>query len=259
MVEDTLVGVGVLVTRPRSQAGELIDAIEARGGSAVLFPAIEIIPRDAAAITAQAAALADPDIVIFVSTNAVRFGITHTPRVRLAAVGPKTARAIEAAGRNIDIQPASGFDSEHLLAEPALRHVSDKTVWIIRGQDGRELIAETLRSRGAIVEYLSVYERRVPDVTEAETADVDARWRRGEIDVVTVMSVATLHNLVTLLPESGRERLRGTPLVTPASRVLKEALDLFPGIPATLADGPDTDAMVRSIVALGLTPRGRNR
>ena len=259
MAEDTLAGVGVLVTRPRSQAGELIDAIEARGGSAVLFPAIEIIPRDSAAIAAQAAALADPDIVIFVSPNAVRFGIAHAPRVQLAAVGPKTARAIEAAGHNIDIAPASGFDSEHLLAEPALRNVSDKTVWVIRGQDGRELIAETLRSRGAIVEYLSVYERRIPDVTDAEAADIDARWHRGEIDVVTVMSVATLHNLVKLLPESARERLRRTPLVTPATRVLKEALDLFPGIPATLADGPDTDAMVRGIVALGLKPRGRTK
>lgn len=259
MADKALAGIGVLVTRPRSQADELIEAIEARGGSAIVFPAIDIVPRDAAAIEAAAAELAVPDIVIFVSTNAVRYGIERTPPAWLAAVGPKTAREIAASGRRIDIQPASGFDSEHLLAESALRNVAGKTVRIIRGQGGRELIADTLRRRGATVEYLSVYERRMPDVDETLLADLETRWRRGDIDVVTVLSVATLRNLVTLLPEFCRKQLRITPLVTPAVRVLKEALDLFPGLPATLASEPTTDAMVRAIVALGLNRRGQSK
>jgi len=253
MADDDLAGVGVLVTRPTHQSNKLVDAIEALGGAAIRFPVIEIVPREAADILADASQQEDPDIAIFVSPNAVRYGLSYANNAQIAVVGPATAQAIEAAGRSVDIRPASGFDSEHLLAEPELAAVQGSNVRIIRGSDGRELIADTLKVRGASVSYLSVYARQTPKYSESELAALEAQWRSGTIDVVTVMSVESLTNLTELLPDWCRKQLGQTRLVTPAARVIKEALDRFPGIPATLAKGPQTNDMVRAIAKYGKT------
>jgi uroporphyrinogen-III synthase len=256
MPDRPLQGVGVLVTRPRTQATELVDAIEAQGGTAYCFPVIEIAAFDELDIRNSVARLGKPDIVVFVSRNAVEHGIAFTDDAEIAVIGPATARAVEEAGRVVDIQPAQGFDSEHLLAEPRLRDVAGQHVRIIRGNDGRELLAEELKARGAIVEYLSVYQRRLPTLSADTAADLEARWRQGQITVVTVMSVQSLANLVDMLPEWCAAQLESTPLVTPSGRVIKEALDRFPASRPILAPGPGADDMVQAIIALHSTDSG---
>ena len=247
MTDDELAGAGVLVTRPEHQAGPLVDAIEAAGGRAVRFPAIDISPLPAEAVDAAAAGLHDPDIAIFVSPNAVRHGLDHGGAARVAAVGPATAAALEAAGRPAHIRPQGGFDSEHLLAEPELNDVAGRVVRIIRGQSGRELLADTLRERGAVVEYLTVYTRRPARPGAAALTRLEADWCAGGIDAVTIMSVETLVNLVSLLPAACKNRLRQTLLVTPAERVIIEATKQFPGIPTALAAGTSPQDIVRAI------------
>jgi len=79
-------------------------------------------------------------------------------------------------------------------------------------------------------------------------ADLEQQWRAGTVNVVTVMSVESLTNLIAILPEWCETELENTPLVTPASRVIKEALDRFPGIPTTLARGPQASEIVDAIV-----------
>lgn len=250
MVSDVLKGFGVLVTRPRAQASELVAAIESAGGEAILFPVLEIHPRHAASVEAEANQLEKPDIVVFVSTNAVRFGLPYTGDAAICAIGPATAAAIEESGIDVAIRPEGGFDSEHLLAEPALQDVAGQTVRIIRGFDGRELLASTLRERGANVEYLCVYERRRPDYSARELEHLAARWSAGDIDCITVMSVASLNNLLALLPLENLEQLAETPLLTPAARVIKEAHNRLPGWQHKLADGPQAQDMVQAIIEL---------
>lgn len=256
MADRPLEGVGVLVTRPRTQAVELVDAIEARGGSAYCFPVIEIVPLDGNVVARDEAALQQPDVVIFVSRNAVEYGIRYAAGGRIAAIGPATAAAIRAAGRVVDIQSASGYDSEHLLAETAFDDIASKHVRIIRGTSGRELLADELRARGASVDYLAVYERRLPEVGSETLADLEARWRQGLINVVTIMSVQSLANLARLLPDWCSAQLESTPLVTPAGRVLKEVLDRYPASRPILAPGPGANDMVQAIVALQSTASG---
>jgi uroporphyrinogen-III synthase len=258
MAEPLLEGVGVLVTRPRQQSAELSAAIEAAGGRSIAFPVIEIATRCTTAIEADCAGLHTPDIVIYVSRNAVEHGLTWNSHGAVAAVGPSTGAALEAAGRIVDIVPARGFDSESLLAEPAMNDVSGKTVRIVRGNGGRELLAETLRERGANVEYLAVYERRLPAYTGDELDELERRWTSGDIDVITVMSVESLRNLLTLLPASCMAALAETPLVTPAARVLKEAQERLPDCTVILAAGPVADEMVRAIAELGQHKSGRD-
>ncbi|NCF24927.1 MAG: uroporphyrinogen-III synthase [Gammaproteobacteria bacterium] len=257
MADARLDGVSVLVTRPAGQSGELVSAIEAAGGRSIIFPVIEIVPRSPQDIASDLAGLPDPDIVVFVSRNAVEHGLAWSGDGAIAAVGPATAAAIEAAARVVDIRPASGFDSESLLAEPALTEVRGKTIRIIRGIGGRELLARTLRDRGASVDYLEVYARHAPNYPETEIASVVRELEAGDIAVV-VMSVESFHNLVALLPVSGRRALAKARLVTPAARVIKEVSDRLPGCPTTLADGPGADEIVRAIATLAPHSSGQN-
>ncbi|MGI9234582.1 MAG: uroporphyrinogen-III synthase [Woeseiaceae bacterium] len=256
MTEAALKGVGVLVTRPRPQALELVAAIEQAGGSAFCFPVLDIAAMDENVVSANAASLPRPDIVIFVSRNAVEYGLKYSDGGKLAAIGPATAAAIASAGRIVDLQPANGYDSEHLLEEPELSDVAGKQIRIIRGGAGRELLAEELTSRGANVDYLSVYERRLPAASAQTLSDLESRWRQGNINVITAMSVQSFRNLVTLLPPWCQGQLESTPLVTPAGRVLKEVLDQYPASRPILASGPQAAEMVEAIIALHKTDPG---
>lgn len=252
-----LAGAGILVTRPRHQAGELEDAIARLGGRPVPFPVMEIRPVPVPERNAELARLKPADIVIFVSPNAVRHGLDCIGEARIAAIGPATRRAIEAAGSRVDITAATGYDSEHLLDTPELRDVRGKTVRIIRGRSGRELLADSLRQRGAVVEYLAVYERVVPEPSADELASLETLWSTGGIAAVVVMSVESLDNLLALLPDTLGKALARTRLVTPASRVIKEAQTRFPGIPTTLARGPQARDLADAIAKAASAPPGR--
>ena len=253
MTDRPLRGVGVLVTRPRAQAAELIDAVRRNGGTAIAFPVMEIRPRSDAAIAVDVAALPKPDIAVYVSRNAVRFGLAYSAGARVGATGPSTAAAIRDEGATVDIEPETGYDSESLLRQPELLDVSGKRVLIVRGTNGRELLADTLRERGAVVNYLSVYERALPDVSPESLADIETAWRDGTIRAVTVMSIESLHNLLALLPAACKKRLDDVALVTPAARVIKEALERCPSSRPVLAAGPTATEMVQAIISLPRT------
>jgi uroporphyrinogen-III synthase len=250
MADAPLHGVGVLVTRPRAQAAELMLAIQSKGGTAIAFPVIEIVPRDASAIESDVRALPIPDIALFVSRNAVYHGLTYAEGAIKGATGPTTAAAIESAGQTVQIKPLQGYDSESLLAEPALQDVAGKQILIVRGGDGRELLATTLAERGATVNYLSVYERRLADSSRESLASIEAAWRDGKISAVTIMSVETLTNLIALLPDGCIQQLAVLPLVTPSTRVIKELLARFPASKPVLAAGPQADDMVNAIIEI---------
>ena len=240
MREKSLAGLRVLVTRPADQSDELVAAIEDSGGEAIRFPVIRISGRDPKTVAGEFATLPTPDIVIFVSSNAAEHGLpaVRDCGARLAAIGPATSAAISATGSRVDIAPTKGFDSEQLLLHPELQNVSGKTILIVRGKSGRELLGDTLRERGANVSYLAVYDRERNTIPAAEVESLDAAWRKGRIDCVTVMSVETLENLLLLLPATSLEALRKTPLVAPGERVIQTVMELVPGIPAIKASGP---------------------
>lgn len=250
MNDGPLSGCRVLVTRPKDQANELCDAIEDAGGIAVRFPVIRITPRDPEAVTGDLADMPHPDIVIFVSRNAVAHGLPYLreSRASIAAVGPATAAAIEADGLTVDIVPQAGFDSEHLLALPELNAVDGKSVLIVRGDSGRELLAATLRERGARTAYLPVYHREINELPAEDVDNLDREFSDGLIDCVTVMSVGSLNHLLSLLPSGAREKLRKTPLVAPGERVIQTACELIPGIPAVTASGPRATDILDALV-----------
>ena len=86
------------------------------------------------------------------------------PHLLPAAIGQGTVRALAAHGVHGCIAPEQRFDSEALLALPELQaeRVAGQRVLILRGDGGRELLAETLSARGALVDLVSCYRRLPP-------------------------------------------------------------------------------------------------
>lgn len=242
----------MLVTRPAHQADGLVAALEARGAVALRLPTLAIRPAsDAVAAAALIARLDEFDVAVFISPNAVHFGVELIRATRevpaglaLAAVGKATAQTLRALGLTVQICPVDGADSEALLAEPALQAVAGKRVVIFRGEGGREALAAGLRERGAEVEYAQVYRRGMPDEGGAQlTAWLDA----NAVDVITVTSNAGLENLLALTAPASRERLRGLPLVVVSERMLQRAATLgFTG-PVKLARGAGDEALAEAV------------
>ncbi len=223
-----LAGRGILVTRPEHQAEGLARHIEEAGGTAIRFPALEIVAVESERLVPQLARLVGVEHAIFVSPNAAQFGMARVRASDTAlpasviAVGQGTARALQAAGVAEVIAPpaSSSQDSEALLALPQLQHVAGQRIAIFRGLGGRELIADTLRERGAEVEYVECYRRQCP---RQDANALLARWAAGGVDAVTVASGETLRNLMALLGEPGVSRLVHTPLFVPHEKIAAAA------------------------------------
>jgi uroporphyrinogen-III synthase len=226
MMNTGLGGARVLVTRPAHQAEALCRLIADAGGEPVRLPAIEIAPpADPAALARTLAHLDEFDLAVFVSPNAVRAALAHRdgrlpPALALAAVGDGTQRALAAAGYADVLVPAARFDSEGLLALPALQAVRGRRILILRGDGGRELLADTLRERGAEVTYAECYRRRVPAAPDAAAL---ARLAGGEIDVAVVTSSEGLANLLALGGDRARVHVLATPLVVMSARQAQAA------------------------------------
>ncbi|HEU4441436.1 MAG TPA: uroporphyrinogen-III synthase [Burkholderiales bacterium] len=238
MAADSLQGRAILVTRPRSQAQRLARLIEAAGGRAERFPAIEIadVPPPAAL-----ARLHEFDLAIFVSPTAVAKAMPQVrawpPALRVAAVGSGTRRELEKHGIADVIAPASGADSEALLATPALGDVAGKRIAILRGDGGRALLADTFAERGAQVEYITCYRRLAPRPPAHG-------WKPGELAAVTVSSSQGLDNLFEVLD---RELLRSTPMFVPHARIAERARAL--AVREVVLAGHSDEEMLDRLVA----------
>jgi uroporphyrinogen-III synthase len=254
LANKALEGRGIVVTRPRDLAAGLAARIEAAGGRALVYPAIEIqdLPDPRAALEAIDR-LDSFDLAVFVSPTAVRkaFALIGTVRRRpwpaqlvAAGVGAATRAELEAAGVKSVLAPQERADSEALLDLPELSDVAGKRIVIFRGEGGREALGEGFLARGARVEYAACYRRTKP---ETDVQPLLAAWRRGEVHAVTVSSSSGLRNLAALLGAPGRGFIEALPFFVPHERVAEEARRLNAG--AALIAGPTNDEMLARLVA----------
>jgi uroporphyrinogen-III synthase len=166
----------VLVTRPQPQASQWAQALAAHGQPALSLPllTIEADPAFDASVSQAWAQLAQWALVMFVSPNAVASFFARVPAgqgwpagLRAAATGPGTVQALVRAGVPAACvwapsDDSSSFDAETLWAQ-ALADVEwrGRRVLIVRGEGGRDWLAQRLQSAGAQVDFLSAY-RSVP-------------------------------------------------------------------------------------------------
>lgn len=209
----SLSGKKIVITRARSQAGELVAALERLGAAVVEFPTIKTtalhsyqkldysLERIDAAL---AKGLVHYEWIIFTSTNAVRFfigrlvetgrPITSFTGAKIAAVGPGTAKKLKDAGVRIDLIPQDN-KAEGLIQAFSVLAVKGRRMLLPRALNARDLLPDALMRMGAIVDVAPCYQT-VAD--ETGVANIKAALETG-VDIITFTSSSTVQNFLGLL------------------------------------------------------------
>lgn len=245
----------LVVTRPRPQCGPWLARLAALGVQAVALPLIEILPaRDPQAVQAAWAELPAADLAVFVSPNAVEQFFAQAgaaaawPAGTLAAcVGPGSAQALARHGvpaANI-VQPATdaaSLDSEHLWQQlQPRRSWAGARVLLLRGDGGREWLAERLAEAGASVQAVTVYHRAGPRFDAAEQAQL-GRVLAHPRDHVWLFSSAEAVGHLGGLALAGQRAIATHERIADAARAA--------GFDPVVLARPEPEAVTRALKAL---------
>lgn len=241
----------IVITRPLPQGHILGKKIATLGGQFLLVPTIEIADAsDQALLHTPIQQLDKHDIAIFISPNAVQKALPIIQRywpqwpvhVKVGAVGSSTAQALRHHNITVDICPDTEFSSEGLLALAALQTVHGQKIILFRGEGGRDLIATTLRERGAEVSEAISYRRMLP------ITDKPFDLSRENIDVIVCTSLNSLENLLALVGTRGRQWLLHIPLLVSSQRLAEAARTLGFINPPLIADNATDDALLKALI-----------
>jgi hydroxymethylbilane synthase len=212
-----LAGRTILVTRPAGQAARLVDALRAEGADAVEIPAIAIEPPASYDEMDAAIRRGGYAWVVFTSANGVRSfsdrlealgeSASWFSEARIAAIGPETARSLQAIGATADLIP------DEYVAEALVACLADtaplrgQRILLPRADIARDALSTGLIDEGALVDTVVGYRT----VAAPASADVVGRLASGQVDVVTFTSSSTVRAFVQML-EGATDVLRGTAL-----------------------------------------------
>lgn len=249
-----LAGQRVLVTRPAHQAQDQIDQLTRLGATAVPLPLLQInaVTEDDPSYHPLKSRILDLDLyhsVIFISVNAARIGADwidqYWPQLPLGvswlAIGRRTTQALANYGITA-FHSEQGYDSEALLAATPLQAIDGRKILIMRGQGGRELLADTLRQRGAEVDYADLYQRSCPHYSEAQLNSA----LTTPLDALLVTSAQALDNLQALAGPR-LASLQHHPLIVPSERIASLAQQQS-WQQVRVAEGPDDRAMIQALL-----------
>ena len=188
----------VLVTRPKEQAAEFAARLRTAGFEAVFLPVIDIQPMpDPFWLDRAIQKLACFDWIIFTSVNGVAifwdrmltFGLSTFPAgSRIAAIGPKTAEALETRGVPVLFVPDE-YIAEAIL--PGLGDVRGSWILLPRAEIARKALPEAITRAGGLIQEVAVYRTLALEPDPGGLAAL-----RAGIDVLTFTSPST----VTTLP-----------------------------------------------------------
>ena len=194
----------ILVTRPRAQADEFANKLRAAGFEPVFFPVIEIKPVDSyVALERALSKINCYEWIVFTSVNAVEVVFDRCPsllspgklEVKFAAIGPKTAEALEGRGITPDFVPEE-YVAEAIL--PGLGDLLGKWVLLPRAEIARKALPEAIFQAGGVPHEITVY-RTLPSQPSLEGLDA----LRAGVDVVTLTSPSIVHNFIAIAEEHG--------------------------------------------------------
>jgi uroporphyrinogen-III synthase len=205
----------LIVTRPAAQAAEWVADLRRHGVDAIALPLIGIFPpRESAPVAAAWASLAAQRLVMFVSPNAAEqfFALRPAgaawPAATLAgSPGPGTSRVLRSLGvpEACIVEPradAAQFDSESLWERLCERDWSGAAVLIVRGESGRDWLAERLREAGARVGFVTAYERAGPVLDDAQRERLRDALAAPAVHTWMFSSSESIDHLHALVPDA---------------------------------------------------------
>ncbi|HEV7217689.1 MAG: uroporphyrinogen-III synthase [Terriglobales bacterium] len=243
----SLSGVRVLVGRARHQAGALSSALREAGAEVIEIPFIEIRkPRSYKPLDRALRQLPSYDWLVLTSVNGVeavwgrlrKLGLDgHKPtRLKIAAIGPATKRAIEDRGFKVNVVPKK-YVAESVV-ESLRGHVTGKRVLLARAKIARDVIPEELRKAGADVDVVEAYETIIPRAGRSRLKEILKNKKRHP-HIITFTSSSTVKNFATLLTSDARHK-------SSSKNILSRLVDV-----RLASIGPITSGTLRE---LGLNP-----
>ena len=211
-----LFGKRIVVTRPRAQANSFVELLEQHGAEVLRCPTIETIPLESyERLDVALATLSAYAWLIFTSVNGVKYFFARLRErrqdlrtlgaVRIAAIGPETARAVERFQLQIDAVPQE-YRAEAVI--PVLGAVRGQRILLPRAAEARDILPRELTALGAEVDEIAVYRTIRPPDTKID--ELRRLLTEGKIDLVTFTSSSTVRNFVSLFPEADRRTVIGS-------------------------------------------------
>jgi len=222
----------VLVTRPSPAGKALVQLLQKHHISAIHTPLIQFATgRELKLLPHTLHSLQAGDIVFAVSQTSVQFAQqalrTHNQHwpthLTYLAIGQATALCLENVTRCQVFYPKDREISEHLLKLEQLRSVKGKNVLILRGNSGRELVAEALTRRGAKVTFVECYQRQYIDYS-SDILFTD--WQRDNIRTIVITSAEMLQRIFTLAQPTHHFWLLSRQLIVVSERIADLARQL---------------------------------
>jgi uroporphyrinogen-III synthase len=199
----------ILVTRRPEQSSALVARLRELGADVLEVPLLEVVPPlDGAPLDEALRQLERYDWIAFTSANAVRAVADRVQALGLeprfppaASVGPATSEAIDEylPSCAVEREPLADFRAEGLLAA-FTEDVSGLRFLLPASDKAREVLADGLMARGAVVERVTAYRTVAP----ADAGPALARVLREGVDAVTFASPSAVENFVAVAPSSGR-------------------------------------------------------
>lgn len=202
----------IVVTRARAQASAFTKALETLGAEAIEFPTIEIAPPESyRGLDNAISNIESYDWIIFTSVNGVEFFSARLKRLkhalngklRAAAIGPETAKAVEALGLRPEVVPEE-YRAEAILGKLRAEEMRGRRILVPRAAEARDVLIRTLRDWSAEVDAVEAYRTVAPTI---DPAPLRARFNAGEIDMVTFTSSSTVKNFGAILSAADLPRL----------------------------------------------------
>jgi uroporphyrinogen-III synthase len=197
----------ILITRPRAQADELANKLRTQGFEPIYFPVIEIKPvENNVALERALSKLNCYEWIVFTSVNAVevvfsqfaarlQISFNQRDRVKVAAIGPKTAAALEMHGITPDFVPQE-YVAEAIL--PGLGDLRGKWVLLPRAEIARQVLPESIFNAGGVPHEITVY-KTLPAAPNLEGLVA----LHSGVDVITLTSPSTVQNFVMIADKNG--------------------------------------------------------
>lgn len=216
-----------LIIRPQPAADELARILSEHGIHAEVYPLLTYQPGPDLPHLPQA--LHQADIIIATSAAATRFCCdymsTHQhlwpDHPHYLAVGAATA--VPWLDRQISVIVPQQESSEGLLALRELQQVAKQHIVLLKGEQGRELLGETLTRQGASIQSLVCYERHYvhPDSTRLaqDGYSLYSQWQAKQIDSVIITSNELFQHLVSLLPDQAHPWLASLTWFAASARI----------------------------------------
>ena len=245
-----------LITRPRAKGELLARQIEAAGGFALCCPLVETSTgKEYHQVVDKLAKLHRNDYIIAISDNAVNYANQslvaqqqHWPsQCNYIAVGPTTAACWQQHGVK-QIATPEQHDSEGMLTLLASTPLEQKNILILRGNGGRETLADELAKRAKNVTYCEVYQRAAPSYQYEELSN---KWQQLGINSVIITSAEILTSLMRSLPSQALIWIRPLHFIVPSQRIAAIAQS-WKIHNVTIADGASNNSLFNALRQLDM-------